>query len=104
MSSGRGPCDPSCSSSCVGMFGLQDFFEVRVVGLDEGTGFEMGAEDGHPEAGQGDGYGDVLEDAEGEVKIAGGVLEVGLDQPEEVEGLGEDHPLAHAHEALLVAL
>src|SRR5579871_3328945 len=94
ISSGSGPCDPSCSSLCDGMLGLQDFLGVRVVSLDQRTGFEVGEEQRHPEAGQGDGYGDVLEDADGEVKIPGGVFEVGLDEPEQVEGLGEDHPLA----------
>src|SRR5580704_1612788 len=104
ISSGLGPCEPSCSSSCCGMFGLQDFCEVRVVGLYEGSGLELGQEVSDPEGDQGGGDGDVLEDAEGEVEISGGVLEVGFDEPEEVEGLGQDHPLADSDQALLVAL
>src|SRR6516162_8726579 len=66
ISSGLGPCEPSCSSSCCGMFRLQDFSQVRVVGLDKGTGFEPAAEESDPEGDQGSGDGDVLKDAERE--------------------------------------
>src|SRR5580704_12492096 len=104
ISSGLGPCEPSCSSSCCGMFGLQDFGQMGVVGLDEGTGFEVNAEVSDPERDKGAGDGDVLKDAEGEVEISGGVAEVGLDEPEQVESLGENHPLADVNQTFLVAL
>src|SRR6266567_3224342 len=104
ISSGSGPCEPSSSSLCCGMFGLQDFCSMGIVDLDQRSGLELGAEPGQPEADQRRGNGNVFENAPREVEIARGVLEVGLDEPEEIEGLGEDHPLADAYQALLVAL
>src|SRR5579862_1091186 len=104
ISSGSGPCEPSSSSLCGGMFGLQDFCGMRVVELNQRPRLQVGAEVGQPEGDEGHGNSDVLKDAEREVEIPGGVLEVGFNQPEEVEGLGKDHPLADADEALLVAL
>src|SRR6476620_1220364 len=104
ISSGLGPCEPSCSSSCCGMFGLQDFCGVRIVDLNERSGLELGAEISQPEADQRRGHGNVFKNAPREVEVPRGVLEVGFDQPEEVKGLGKDHPLAYADQALLIAL
>ena len=66
--------------------------------------FKLWQVEGDPEGNHGDGHGDVFQDSPAEVQIAGGVLEVRLDKPEQIEGLGEDHPLADADQALLVAL
>src|SRR5215469_9770541 len=105
ISSLSGPCEPSCSwSSCCGMFGLQNFRQVRIVSLNQRPGLELDSEIGDPEADQRTGDGDVLEDSPREMQVARGVFEVGLDEPEQVEGLGEDHPLADADKALLIAL
>src|SRR6516164_2864619 len=104
ISSGFGPWEPSCSSSCCGMFRLQDFCRVRIVDLHQRPRLQVAQEDSQPEADHGDGHRGVLQDAPREVEIAGRVLVVGLDEPEQVERLSEDHPLANADHPLLVAL
>src|ERR1700760_2778705 len=86
-SSGFGPCEPSCSSSCVGMFGLQDLRQVRVVDLNQGTGFQLHREIHKPETDQRPRYRDVLKDSPAEMQVSRSILEVRLDQPKQVERL-----------------
>src|SRR5580698_9368565 len=86
------------------MLRFENLRHMRIVGLDYWTSLEIDAEVADPEGSHGDGDSNVFEDAPAEVKIAGSILEVGFNEPEEIEGLGEDHPLADAREALLVAL
>src|SRR3954466_11091387 len=76
ISSGCGPCEPSCSSLCCGMFGLQDFCRMRIVDLDQRSGLQLSAEPGQPEGDQRRGHGNVFENAPREVEVPRGVLEV----------------------------
>src|SRR5208337_4275186 len=86
------------------MFRLQDFRQMRIVGLHQGARLQLHAEVGYPDGHHRHGHGNVLQNSPTEVQVARGVFEIRLDEPEEIEGLGEDHPLANADEALLVAL
>src|ERR1017187_8021050 len=86
------------------MFRLQDFRQMRIVGLHQWPRLQAVTEKGHPEGNHGHGDGYVFQHSPTEMEVARGVFEVGLDEPEQIEGLGEDHPLADADEALLVAL
>src|ERR1700694_1016486 len=82
ISSGCGPCEPSCSSSCCGMFRLQNLCSVGIVNLDQRSGLQVGEEVSQPEADQRNRDRNVFEDSPREVEIPGGVFEVGLDKPE----------------------
>src|ERR1017187_116868 len=86
------------------MFRLQDFRQMRIVGLHQWPRLQAVTEKGHPEGNHGHGDGYVFQNSPTEMEVARGVFEVGLDEPEQIEGLGEDHPLADADEALFVAL
>src|ERR1039458_3174888 len=97
------PC-PESSSLCVDMLRLQYLRNMRVVGLHQRTRFQLHAVKGRPKGCHRHRHGDVFKDSPTEAQVARRILEVRLDQPEKVEGPGEDHPLANPHEALLVAL
>src|SRR3569833_3811273 len=86
------------------MFGLQNLCDVRIVGLHQRAGFEVIAVVSDPEGNHCDRNSDVLEQTPAEVKMTGGVLETRFDQPEQIECLREDDPLANANHSLLVAL
>src|ERR1700684_1426978 len=86
------------------MFGLQNLCDVRIVGLHQCARLQVMAVESNPQGNHGSGHGNVFKDSPAEVQVAGGVFEVRLDEPEQVEGLGEDHPLADANQAFLVAL
>src|SRR5215469_4044430 len=96
ISSGSWPCEPCCSSLCDGMFGLQNFCGMRIVDLHQRPGLQVAEEDGQPEGDQRNGDSHILKDAPRKVQVPRGVLEIGLDEPEKVEGLSEDHELADA--------
>src|SRR5215472_3884723 len=83
--SGSGPCDPSCSSLCDGMFRLQNFCGMRIVELHQGPLLQLREEVSQPETNQGNGNRHVFENAPREVEVPRGVLEVGLDEPEKIE-------------------
>src|SRR5436305_3984776 len=102
ISSGWGPCEPSSSSLCCGMFRLQNFCSMRIVDLDQRPGLQLRAEIRQPEADQRRRHGNVFENAPGEVEVPRRVFEVRLNQPEQVERLGENHPLANPDQPLLV--
>src|SRR6202041_1596770 len=111
-STSSGPCEPSCISSsclcppplCMDMLRLQNLRQMRIVGLHQRPHLQARAVDRHPEGHHGHGHGDVLQYSPAEVQVARRVLEVGLDQPEQVKSLGEDHPAAYRHQPLLVPL
>src|SRR5215469_17738472 len=71
--SGSGPCDPSCSSLCDGMFRLQNFCGMRIVDLHQRPGLQIAEEDGQPEGDQRRGDSHVLKDAPGEVQVPRGI-------------------------------
>src|SRR6185312_2953669 len=86
---GCGPESAGCNGSCpscplVGMFRLQKLFSMRVVQIDERPAREFGQVEDEPESKDREGNCDVSENApvSDQVKIAGSVLEVRLDQPE----------------------
>src|SRR5215469_5491114 len=86
------------------MFRLQNFSNVRIVGLHQRTALQVVTKDCDPDGHHGDRDRDVFKDSPAEVQVAGSVFEIRLDQPEKIEGLGEDHPLANQYQALFVAL
>src|SRR5215831_9498615 len=86
------------------MFRLQNLCDVRIVGLYQRAGLQVVAVIGDPDGDHCDRDGYVLKDSPAEVQVAGSILEIRLDQPEQIECLGEDHPLANADHALFVAL
>src|ERR1700755_1007835 len=86
------------------MFGLQNLCNVRIVGLNQCARLQIVAVESNPKGNHGDGHGDVFKDSPAEVQIAGGIFKVRLDEPKQIEGLGEDSPLADANQAVLVAL
>src|ERR1700722_13371011 len=102
ISSGSWP--PGTCSLCLGMFGLQNLRQMRIVDLHKGPRLQSRAEVSQPETEQRGRHGDVLENSPAEMQIARGIFEVGLDEPEHIESAGKDHPLADAQQALLVAL
>src|ERR1700733_10857155 len=86
------------------MVGLQNLFQVRIVGLDQRPLLQLAEEVPHPERDHDHRYGRVFQDPKAEVQVSPGVGEVGLNQPKQVPAAGEDHDLADQNQALLVAL
>src|ERR1035441_1987887 len=87
------PSEPS--SLCVCMFRLQNLRNMRVVGLHQRTRLQARAIEGDPKGNHRNRYSHIFENPPTEVEVARRILEVRLNQPEQIEGLGEDHPLAH---------
>src|SRR5271169_4460904 len=86
------------------MLRLQNLRQMRVVGLHQRPRLQACAIEGHPEGDHRHRYGHIFENSPAEMKIAGSILEVRLNEPEQIECLGKNHPLAHPDQTLLVAL
>src|SRR5579859_3519301 len=90
--------------SCVCMFRLQYLRQMRVVGHHQRTRCQVGAVVRCPQRSHRHRYRDVLKNPPAEVQVPRSILEVRLDQPEQIECLGEDHPLANLDQTALVLL
>src|SRR5215469_3125388 len=86
------------------MFRLQNLCNVRIVGLHQRTALQVVTKGCNPDGHHRDRDRYVFKDSPAEVQVAGGILEIRLDQPEKIKGLGEDHPLTNEDQALFVAL
>src|SRR5579859_4708249 len=84
------------------MVGLQNLFEVRIVGLDQRPLLQLAEVEPHPEGNHDDGHGHVFQDAEAEMQMPPGVREIRFNQPEHIPAAGEDHDLADQDNAVFV--
>src|SRR6187402_80629 len=90
----------------MGMFCLQDLGGVRIVENNDRACHELGQVVSHPECDDRNRNCDVREYPEvtREVKVSTCVREVRFNQPEEIEGLGEDHPSSEEEHLLAAVL
>src|SRR5580698_4991544 len=105
-STSTGSCSLCCSKGelCDGMFGLQNLRQMRIVGRDQRTRLQIAAIDSYPQRNHGYRHRRVLQNSPAEMQVPRCVLEVRLNQPEQIEELGKDHPLANPRQPFFVPL